>query len=51
MYRGGRDLWAGGPHLAARRLGAMPEEALWLQACGETAMVLGEFICLLAESE
>jgi Cd2+/Zn2+-exporting ATPase len=38
----GRDLWAGGPRLAAERLGGMPEEALWLEACGETAMVLGE---------
>ena len=39
---GGRDLWMGGPRLAGERLGAMPEEALWLQARGETAMVLGE---------
>jgi len=38
----GRELWAGGPRLAGERLGAMPEEALWLQARGETAMVLGE---------
>jgi Cd2+/Zn2+-exporting ATPase len=39
---GGRELWAGGPRLAGERLGAVPEEALWLQARGETAMVLGE---------
>ena len=39
---GGRGLWAGGPRLAAERLGAMPEEALRLEARGETAMVLGE---------
>jgi Cd2+/Zn2+-exporting ATPase len=38
----GRELWAGGPRLAAERLGGMPEDALWLEACGETAMVLGE---------
>jgi Cd2+/Zn2+-exporting ATPase len=39
---GGRELWMGGPRLTEERLGAMPEEALWLQARGETAMVLGE---------
>jgi Zn2+/Cd2+-exporting ATPase len=39
---GGRELWAGGPRLAGERLGKMPAEALWLQTCGETAMVLGE---------
>jgi Zn2+/Cd2+-exporting ATPase len=38
----GRELWAGGPRLAGERLGALPEEALWLQARGETATVLGE---------
>jgi Cd2+/Zn2+-exporting ATPase len=39
---GGRDLWAGGPRLVAERLGAMPDEALRLEARGQTAMVLGE---------
>jgi Zn2+/Cd2+-exporting ATPase len=39
---GGRELWAGGPRLARERLGAMPEEALWLEERGETAMVLGD---------
>jgi Cd2+/Zn2+-exporting ATPase len=39
---GGRDLWAGGPRLVAERLGAMPDEALRLEARGESAMVLGE---------
>jgi Cd2+/Zn2+-exporting ATPase len=37
-----RELWVGGPRLAAARAGAMPEEALWLETRGETAMVLGE---------
>jgi Zn2+/Cd2+-exporting ATPase len=39
---GGRELWAGGPRLAAERLGETPEDALWLEARGETAVVLGE---------
>jgi Cd2+/Zn2+-exporting ATPase len=39
---GGDELWAGGPRMAAERLGAMPEEALWLEARGETAIVLGD---------
>jgi Zn2+/Cd2+-exporting ATPase len=38
----GRELWAGGPRLATDRLGGMPEDALWLETRGETAMVLGE---------
>jgi Cd2+/Zn2+-exporting ATPase len=38
----GRELWLGGPRLTADRAGDMPEEALWLQARGQTAMVLGE---------
>jgi len=38
----GRELWAGGPRLASDRLGGMPEDALWLETRGETAMVLGE---------
>ncbi len=38
----GRELWAGGPRLATERLGEVPEEALWLETRGETAMVLGE---------
>jgi Cd2+/Zn2+-exporting ATPase len=39
---GGRELWMGGPRLVAEQHCAMPEEALWLEARGETAMVLGE---------
>jgi Cd2+/Zn2+-exporting ATPase len=39
---GGRELWLGGPRLVAERGCAMPEEALRLEARGETAMVLGE---------
>jgi Cd2+/Zn2+-exporting ATPase len=38
----GRALWAGGPRLARDRLGGVPEDALWLETRGETAMVLGE---------
>jgi Zn2+/Cd2+-exporting ATPase len=38
----GRELWAGGPRLAAERLGQVPEEAQWLELRGETATVLGE---------
>jgi Cd2+/Zn2+-exporting ATPase len=38
----GRDLWAGGPRLAAERLGELPAEAKALEQRGETATVLGE---------
>ena len=38
----GRDLWAGGPRLAAERLGAPPDAANELELRGETATVLGE---------
>jgi Cd2+/Zn2+-exporting ATPase len=37
----GRDLWAGGPRLAADRLGTVPGEAARLEQRGETATVLG----------
>jgi Cd2+/Zn2+-exporting ATPase len=38
----GRELWAGGPRLAAERLGEIPEAAARLEADGQTATVLGE---------
>lgn len=38
---GGQELWAGGPRLAAERLGAEPEEIRSLHAAGRTALVLG----------
>jgi Zn2+/Cd2+-exporting ATPase len=38
----GRALWAGGPRLAAERLGALPAALADLQARGQTAIVLGE---------
>ena len=37
----GRQLWAGGPRLAAERLGALPAEVEHLQRDGKTAIVLG----------
>jgi Cd2+/Zn2+-exporting ATPase len=39
---GARRLWAGGPRHAAEELGHVPEEARWLEARGQTAIVLGE---------
>jgi Zn2+/Cd2+-exporting ATPase len=38
----GRELWAGGPRLAAERLGEIPSAAARLEADGQTATVLGE---------
>jgi Cd2+/Zn2+-exporting ATPase len=38
----GRELWAGGPRLAAERLGEIPHAAARLEADGQTATVLGE---------
>jgi Cd2+/Zn2+-exporting ATPase len=39
---GERELWAGGPRLAAERLGATPQEVGGLEARGQTTIVLGE---------
>jgi Zn2+/Cd2+-exporting ATPase len=39
---GGRELWAGGPRLAAEHLGSTPEAVRGLEARGQTAIVLGE---------
>lgn len=39
---GGRDLWAGGPRLAAERLGSVPQDVDRLHAHGQTAIVLGD---------
>jgi Zn2+/Cd2+-exporting ATPase len=39
---GGRRLWAGGPRLAAERLGALPAVVADVQARGRTAILLGE---------
>ena len=38
----GRELWAGGPRLAAEHLGHTPDEAKSLEHGGQTATVLGE---------
>jgi Cd2+/Zn2+-exporting ATPase len=38
----GRELWAGGPRLAAERTGATPEGLAELHAGGQTAIALGE---------
>jgi Cd2+/Zn2+-exporting ATPase len=38
----GRELWAGGPRLAAERLGTIPDEVGMLEARGQTAIVLGD---------
>jgi Cd2+/Zn2+-exporting ATPase len=38
----GRSLWAGGPRLAAERLGAVPAEVAEMEARGRTAIVLGD---------
>ncbi len=39
---GRRELWAGGPRLAAERIGTVPAEIEEMQASGRTALVLGE---------
>jgi Zn2+/Cd2+-exporting ATPase len=39
---GGRELWAGGPRLAAEHLNETPDEARSLEDHGQTATVLGE---------
>jgi len=44
----GRKLWAGGPRLAAERLGALPSELDELHGAGQTAIALGEGERLLA---
>ena len=38
----GRELWAGGPRMAAERLGALPADVERLEAQGATVTVLGE---------
>jgi Zn2+/Cd2+-exporting ATPase len=38
----GRELWAGGPRLAAERLDGIPDQARSIELRGETATVLGE---------
>ena len=44
----GRELWAGGPRLAAERTGAPPPEARTMAERGETPVVLGEGTRVLA---
>ena len=44
----GRELWAGGPRLAAERTGALPPEAQTVAERGETPVVLGEGTRVLA---
>jgi Cd2+/Zn2+-exporting ATPase len=39
---GGRELWAGGPRLAAERVGLIPPAVGELERRGQTAIVLGE---------
>ena len=45
---GGRDLWAGGPRLAAERLGGDVPRLTMLHEAGQTALALGEGDRLLA---
>jgi len=44
----GRKLWAGGPRLAAERLGTLPPELDELNGAGQTAIALGQGEHLLA---
>ena len=44
----GRDLWAGGPRMAAEEAAAIPGEVEEVEARGETAVVLGQGRAVLA---